>query len=95
MITSLSIIKILRKKKSDDDKVTYFYETKIPKVDSNHICLAVINLDSALKKDDNNYLQVFLKEYKYIEKKVIRQINHNFSEFLLMMMMMMSLMKNK
>ena len=31
-------------------------------VDSNHICLAVISLDSAPKKDENYYLQVFLKE---------------------------------
>ena len=33
------------------DEVTDFYEKKIPKVDSNHTCLAVISLDSALKKD--------------------------------------------
>ena len=26
---------------------------KIPKVDPRHICLAVINLDSSLKKGDN------------------------------------------
>lgn len=37
-------------------------------------CLAVLNLDSALKKDENYNLQVFLKEYKYIEKEVIRHI---------------------
>ena len=43
-------------------------------MDSNHPCLAVISLDSALKKDDNYYLQVLLKECKYIEKKVIRHI---------------------
>ena len=55
--------------KSHGDKVTYFYDKEIPKVDSNHTCLAVISLDSALKKDDN-YPQVFLKECKYIEKKV-------------------------
>ena len=50
-------------------------------VDSNHICLAVISLDFALKKDDNYYLQVFLKERKYIEKKVIMHINDNLSDF--------------
>ena len=44
-------------------------------MDSNHTCLAVISLDSVLKKDDNYHLQVFLKECKYIEKKVIRHIN--------------------
>ena len=32
------------------------------------------NLDSALKNDDNYYLQVLLKYSKYIEKKVIRQL---------------------
>ena len=38
-------------------------------------------MDSALKKDENYYLQVFLKEFKYIEKKVIRHINNNLSDF--------------
>ena len=48
-------------------------------VDSNHTCLAVINLDSALKKDDDYYLQVLLKKSKYIEKKVVRHIYDNLS----------------
>ena len=43
-----------------------FYEKEIPKMNFNHACLAVTSLDSALKK---GYLQVFLKECKYIEKK--------------------------
>ena len=60
--------------KSHGDEVTDFYDKKIPKLDSNHTCLAVISLDSALKKDDNYYPQVFLKECKYIEKKVVRHI---------------------
>ena len=39
-------------------------------------------MDSALKKDDNYYYsQVLLKGCKYIEKKVIRHINDNFSDF--------------
>ena len=41
----------------------------IKKLNSNHTCLAVISLDSAIKKDNNYYPQVFLKERKYIEKK--------------------------
>ena len=41
---------------------------------SNHTCLAVISLDSSLKKDKNYYPQVFLKECKCIEKKVVRHI---------------------
>ena len=53
----------------------------IKKVDFNHTCLAVISLDSALKKEENYYLQVFLKECKYLEKKVSRHINDNWSDF--------------
>ena len=34
-----------------------------------------------IKKDDNYYPQVFLKESKYIEKKVIRHINDDLSDF--------------
>ena len=59
---------------SHGDEVTDFYDKEIPKVDSNHTCLAVVSLDSALKKCENYYPQVFLKECKYIEKKVVRQI---------------------
>ena len=69
------------KTKSHDDEVTDFYDKRIPKVDSNYTCLAVISLDSALKKDDSYYLQVFLKECKYIERKVLRHINENLSDF--------------
>ena len=54
---------------------------EIPNLGSNHTCLAVITFDSALKKNDNYYPQVFLKECKYIEKKVIRLINDNLSDF--------------
>ena len=50
-------------------------------MDSNHTCLAVISLDSALKKDENYYPQVFLNEGKYIEKKVIGHVNDNLSDF--------------
>ena len=38
--------------KSQGDEVTDFCDKKIPKVDSNHTCLAVITLDSAVKKDE-------------------------------------------
>ena len=34
------------------NEVTDFYDKIIPKLDSNHICLAVISFDSALKKND-------------------------------------------
>ena len=63
------------------NEVPVFYDKKIPKLESKHTSLAVISLDSALKKDDNYYPQVFLKECKYIEKKVVRHIHCNLSDF--------------
>ena len=53
--------------KSHGDEATKVYDKS--KVDSRHICLSVIILDSACKKDDDFYPQVFLKAYKYTEKK--------------------------
>ena len=37
--------------KSHGDEVTDFYDKDIPRVDSKRTCLAVICLDTALKKD--------------------------------------------
>ena len=34
-------------------KLHIFYDNEIPKVDSNHTCLAVLSLDSALSKGGN------------------------------------------
>ena len=39
--------------KSHGDEVTDFYDKEIPKAVSNHTYLAVISLDSVLKKDEN------------------------------------------
>ena len=47
--------------KSYSDQVTEFYDKEIPKIDFNHTCLAVIILDSALKKDDNFILPSVFK----------------------------------
>ena len=55
------------KKRSHSDEVTDFYDKNIFTVDSNHTCLALISW--ILLSDKNYYLQVFLKECKYIEKK--------------------------
>ena len=63
------------------DEVADFYDKKVSKVNSNHTCLAVISLHSALKRDENYYRQVFLKECKYLEKDIIRHINGNLSDF--------------
>ena len=46
------------------DEVPDFYDKIIPKVGSNHTCLAVISLDFARKKYENHILQVFLKEWE-------------------------------
>ena len=62
-------------------ELNIFTRKKILNVDSNHTCLAVISLDSALKKDENYYPQVFSKDCKYIEKKVIRHINDDLTDF--------------
>ena len=50
------------KTKSYGHEVTDFYHKEIPKLKSSYACLAVIGSDSALKKDGNFYLQVFLKK---------------------------------
>ena len=51
LIASLSTTKNFWKIKSRGDGVTDFYDKGIPKLNSNHTCLAVISFDSALKKD--------------------------------------------
>ena len=64
---------------TEDDELLEKHNTiwgkKIPKLDSNHTCFAVISLDSAFNKDSNYYPQVFIKECKYIEKN----INHTWN----------------
>ena len=67
--------------KSHDNELTDICDKEIRKVGSNNTCLAVIRWVSALNKDWNYSLQVFLKEYKYIEKKLIKHINNNLSDF--------------
>ena len=47
------------KVKSHVDEVTDFQDKKNLKVDSNQSCLAVISLDSVLKKDVKYYPQMF------------------------------------
>ena len=65
LMANQSTLKNLKNKiKSYSDEVTDFYNKEIPKVDSNHTCLAVISLNSALNKDENYYLKVFLNECK-------------------------------
>ena len=67
--------------KSHGDQVTGFYNKEIPKVGSNNTCLAVISLDSTLKKEDNCYWPLFLKECKYFRRKAIEHIHDILSGF--------------
>ena len=69
------------KVKSSGDEVTNFYDKEILKMESNYTYLAVISLDSALKGDENYYPQIFLKECKYNNKKVIRHIIDDLGSF--------------
>ena len=82
LIASLSITKFLGNQNKISWRWSYrFLRWKIPKLNSNHTCLAVISLDSTFKKDDNYYPQVFLKKHNYIGKKVVRHINDDLSHF--------------
>ena len=59
------------KTKSYGDEATDFHDKEIPEVGSNDTNLAVILIYFVLKKDENYYPQVFLKECKYIEKRLL------------------------
>ena len=48
------------------DETKGYCNKEMPKAGSDYTCLAVVNVDSALKKHE--HLQAFLKECKYIEK---------------------------
>ena len=63
------------------NEITYFYDEETLKVCCNHTCLIVISLNSTLRKDENYFLQVFLREIKYIEKKLIRHANDILNDF--------------
>ena len=52
--------------KSHGDEATDFHDKEIHKVASDYMSLAVIRINSALKKDENYYPQALLKECKYI-----------------------------
>ena len=50
------------------DEATDLHSKKMPKAGSDYTCLVVINVDSALKKDETYYPQVFLKDRRFIER---------------------------
>ena len=52
------------KTKSYSYEATDSQDKEVPRVDSNYTCSAVISLDSILKRDENYYPHMFLKEFK-------------------------------
>ena len=58
---------------SCSNEATDFHDKEIPKTGFAYTCLAVTNVDRAVKKDENSYLKVFSKECKYIEKESKRK----------------------
>ena len=52
-------------------RLEIFAIKKCQKQGSDYTFLAVVSIDFVLKKDENYYPQVFLKECKYIEKIII------------------------
>ena len=72
LIANLSTIKNPWKPKSYSGEATDFHNKEMPKGGSNHTCLSVIAIDSALIKYENYYLQELLKECNYIEKEVTK-----------------------
>ena len=55
--------------KSYGDEVTAFNDKEMSEVCSSDTCLAIITINSALKKDENYYPKVLLKECKYTERE--------------------------
>ena len=48
---------------------TLFSGDEIPKERNHYVCISAICIDSVLKADKNNYLQVYLEQCKYKMKK--------------------------
>lgn len=64
----MQLRKLEKQSKSYGDEATDFDDEEVPKEGSNYNCLAVISLDSGLKKGESYYPQAFLKECSHIEK---------------------------
>ena len=63
--------KYLKAKVREFDGVikTNFWGNNIPKENMHYTCIACITIDSVLKIDKKNHLQVYLEECKYRAKK--------------------------
>ena len=62
------------------DEVADFPDIEIPKLDSNYICLADILAEFFHKKDENCYLQMFLKNVNTLKKKKGDQICYRYDD---------------
>ena len=61
---------VKNKMRSYNGKIdTNVHNNKIPKEGCQFICLSVILIDSACRKDKNYCPQAFLEEFKYVVKK--------------------------
>ena len=49
---------------------TNFLGNKVPKENMHYTCIACINIDSGMKMEKKNHLQVYLEECKYKKKKI-------------------------
>ena len=49
---------------------TNFVGTGIPKGNMDYVCIVCITIDSVMKTENKNYLQVYLEECKYKVKKI-------------------------
>ena len=79
------------KMKSYGDEATDFDYKEIPKPVFDCSCLALMTI--VKQKEENNYLQVFSKECKYIEEKEV--IRHITEHILVKKFFLMTLMKNR
>ena len=62
----------------NQNEASDFHNKKIPKTGSNHTSLAVIMIDSALKKKENYYPHKFFKKCNYKQNEVIRFVTKKF-----------------
>ena len=54
-----------------DGKIkTNFLGNEVPKENMHYTCIACITIDSVMRMDKKNHLQVYLEEYKYKTKKI-------------------------
>ena len=69
MIFGIKSVIVWKKNMVMNPSTINFFWKPVSRRGSNFTCLAVILVDFIIKKDENYYPQLFLKECKYIEKE--------------------------